>query len=390
MKNIFKKTSRTLIIVSMLCAMLTAGCAKTESNTDNEEATKPVATQVVTENTTEAITEAVTSAEPKEAITIKTPSDDKNADLGITVDCTDSNYKYLNVTTLKDIEDEYQLTDEAVKEIFNINVYNFELSSNIVKLDEKVKVSIPYEEGTYVVHSKDGVAYDVNAEYIDGKYVFETDELGTFVMRTKAIGRTSPVKTTDFTLEEQTLVDEVTGIQVSGKIPAGAEIQTSIHIIDNTTFYDRWEPPYTVEMDYPEFTDISDYLIEYDYEKKVENIAKIINKKGWAEIEPYAGGNLAVWVGIVKDNEVLDFESDLTITLPFNYRRGLATGGITDEATVVQYDYDKKSFTALELVSAEATPKGMFQFKTKSTGRFFAGGESEINSLINFYNNNQE
>ena len=137
-------------------------------------------------------------------------------------------------------------------------------------------------------------------------------------------------------------------------------------------------------MDYPEITTVYN---DPDAEEKITNIAKVINKKGWAEIEPYAGGKLAVWVGIAKDNEVLDFESDLTVTLPFNYRRGLATGGITDEAIVVQYDYDNKEFQNREIVSAEATPKGMFQFTTEACGRFFIGGESQINSLMNFYNN---
>ncbi len=388
MKNIFKKTSRTLIIVSMLCAMLTAGCAKADSNADNNASSNVSSTENTELETyvipTEVSTDSISSVKLDEPVTIKIPSFDLNSELGITAECTNSNYKYLNVSTLKDIEIDYTITDECIKEIFNITIYDVN-GYETIDLNEKIKVSIPYEEGMYVIHSADGVGYDVNAEYIDGKYVFETDKLGSFAMRTESVGRTSSAKTTSFTLEEQTLVDDVTGIQVTGKIPVGAEIKTSMYIIDGSTFYDRWEPPYTVEMDSPEFNNILYYYIEDEYSKKTDNIAKIINEKGWAQQEATAGGNLDISIEFVKDYEVLDFESDLTVTLPFNYRRGLTTGGITDEVTVVQYDYDNKSFATKELVSAEDTPKGMFQFKTKKVGQFYAGGNSEIKSLMHFY-----
>ena len=395
-KYILKKTTVILIIASMLCALLTAGCAKTESNTNNNADNKEATTQAVTENTTEsgtenateniteAITEAVTSAEPKEVITIKIPSYDKNADLGITVDCTDSNYKYLNVTTLKDIEYDYQLTDEAVKEIFNISVYNFSLSSNIVKLDEKVKVSIPYQEGMYVIYSADGVGYDLNAEYIDGKYVFETDRVGAFIMRTKPVGRTSPTKTTEFTYKEQTLVDEVTGIKVSGNIPVGAEIDTTMYIINCASFSDNWDCN-IMENDYPEYTNVMEYYTEYEYEKKVENIGKILKDKNWSSYEGSPGAKIFIEITIIKDYEIIDFNSDMTVTLPFDYHAGLVRGGIKDGPKAVQYDYSNKKFINLDIVSADVTPKGEFQFKINDVGCFFLGGASNVEQIVERY-----
>jgi hypothetical protein len=388
MKNkILNKKAGRIIIAGMLCAMLTAGCANSDSNTGNNAENKEAPTQAVTEAVTEATTEATTKARLKEPATIKIPSFEKNAGLGITAECTNGDYRYLNVSTLKDREIAYELTDECIKDTFYISIGCIDYS-DVVEPDEKIKVSIPYEEGVYIVHVEDGVGYDVKAEYIDGKYVFETDSLGSFVIRTKPVGRTSPTKTAFFTLEEQTLVDEITGIQVTGKLPAGAKIETSMYIIDDEVIMnDRWNPPYPIEGDYPEYSNVVEHYIVDEYEKKVENIAKIINKRDWAQLEPYFGGKLAIDIYFIKDYEILDFESDLTVTLPFNYRRGLATGGIKDEAIAVQYDYDKREFINLEVLSAEATAKGMFQFKTKSTGCFFVGGKVDINHLVTYYKN---
>ncbi|MBQ1992330.1 MAG: hypothetical protein II233_06095 [Clostridia bacterium] len=389
-KYIFKKIAGIMIIASMLCALLTAGCAKTESNTNNNADNKEATTQAVTENTTEsatenateniteAITEAVTSAEPKEVITIKIPSYDKNADLGITVDCTDSNYKYLNVTTLKDIEYDYQLTDEAVKEIFNISVYNFSLSSNIVKLDEKVKVSIPYQEGMYVIYSADGVGYDLNAEYIDGKYVFETDTLGQFIFSTESTGRTEPIKTENVELAEQTITDERTGVQVSGMLPVDAKMNVTLEVIDSkllsiqeNSFYDAEAGiEHTFLSEFPSLDNPADYC----YAKtEVENIAELITDPSWTVYEGMTGGRLQASVVFTNNFEILEFESDLTVTLPFDYREGLRTGNVSDDAIVEQYNYNTNKFASLEVISAEETAQGTFQFKTKTPGRFFFG-----------------
>ncbi len=387
MKNIFKKTAGIMIAISMLCALVVTGCNNNNTNSTDNNSTTETATQAVTE----ATTESSTSTPSKDIVTIKEFKEKNDGYFGVTVEGTDSNYNYLQITSLADLETEYDITNKCIKDILDIVMVSRVFTENdtiknvtSTALNETVKVSIPYEEGVYVVHTVDGVSYDVDTEYIDGKYVFKTDKLGSFMLRTEPVGRTTPTKTTNLELTQQTMVDEVTGVQVTGMLPVGAQLVTTTNFIDDTTFYDRFDFPYAVKNDFPEFNDAEGFYI--DAERKVDNIAKIINQKSWAEREVTAGGKIVTEIYFIKDSEILDFESDLTVTMPFNYRRGLITGGITDEAVVVQYDYDNEKFVDIEVVSEEDTAKGMFEFKAKSSGIFFLGGESQIDGLISFYN----
>lgn len=189
---------------------------------------------------------------------------------------------------------------------------------------------------------------------------------------------------------EQTLVDKVTGVEVTGMLPVGAEVLTDAEIISAVDLYDVFDSPYSLEGDFKKLSgSIGDYE-EYQADRKVENIGKIMNLENWAQWEGYGGGMLEVRVCFVKDSQIIDVESDFTVTMPFNYRRGLVTGGITDEAVAVHYDYDNNEFSDVELVTADETPKGMFQFKAKDTGLFFLGGESNIAELKDFYENHYE
>ncbi len=400
MKNTFKKTAGIVLATSIMCAILATGCSNT---TDTE---KNTATEATTESTKENTNKNKKEAEKENATEmleyielLDEPAVIKESSLlaatntGITVEGRNSKYAYIDVFKPGSSEFEYEIKDDSIKEIFLVSmnylpdgtIEYLRPASASVYLAETVKVSIPYEEGMCVVHSVDGVAYDINAEYIDGKYVFETNTLGTFIMRTEPVGRATPEKTKNLELKQQTIVDEITGIEVSGMLPVGAEIESTVDFIDMVMMSDRWDPPYTVDSDYPEFSNVEDYYIEYEYEKKIDNIAKIINRKNWAEEEPTLGGKLNVSIAFVKDYEILDFESDLTVTLPFNYRRGMVTGGLTGEPVIVQYDYDTKEFVDITAVSAENTPKGMFQFKTKTPGRFFISTKDGIDSIKGFY-----
>lgn len=190
------------------------------------------------------------------------------------------------------------------------------------------------------------------------------------------------------TIQEQTLTDEVTGVQVTGKLPVGVELVTSTYIMSTVDFYDeRLEPPYTVEGDYPKRTGSIEQYYDLCKERKTENIAKIMNNKDWAQWEGYAGGMINIQLYLVKDSKILESvpESELIVTMPYNYRRGLVTGGITGEARAINYDYDDKKFVKLELIPAESTAEGTFQFKTNSLGRFFIGGDTQITDIMNFY-----
>ena len=395
-----KKILGTMLVASMLCMLVATGCA--DDNTTKEN----TATEGVTEATTEAVTETATEAEPKETVIVKAYYDPKLeeqgitvygiTDLGITVEGTNSNYDYLRTTSITTSEDGGTITDERIKDVINIEMeYNdYELAHKDeefpeIYLKEKVKVSIPYEEGMYILESRaNGVVYDINAEYIDGNYVFETDELGEFFISTESTGRTEPTKTENVELAQQTITDERTGVQVSGMLPVDAKMMVTLQCIDETIESDRYDFPYLFENDYSNVKDVLDFYVTYNDEVEDIPIAELIDHEGWAEHEVTAGGKIWCKVEFEKDFEVLDFESDLTVTLPFDYHNALAISevfGNPGKATAVAYDYDKQEFITLDVVPLEDTPEGKFQVKTKTPGRFFIGGEVRIDQFIDYY-----
>ena len=404
MNNRFlNKTAGIIIVASMLCTAFTAGCTQTDSNADKETATQAVtetATEKATEKATEATTETIANTESKDGVrTIKanafTSSVDFGFDYGITVEGTDVDYKFLKTINIKDLEKEYEITDSAIKDIFDIvmqyKTYKDNLSIEdvfITELKETVKVSIPYDtEGMYVVASKNGVAYDVNAEYIDGKYVFETDKLGSFIFRTEPIGRTEPVKTENVELAQQTITDERTGIKVSGMLPVDAEMDISMSLVYESDFFYKMDADnYSFEGDYPQATEVADCYVNYSDEKNIDDIIERISDKGWSKFEELVGDKIQLYISFVKDFEILDFESDLTVTLPFDYREKLITGELTGDTMAVKYDYDKKEFVTLEVLPEDE--KDTFQFKTETPGNFFFGDTSGVNRVTAFYSNN--
>ncbi|MBQ1991245.1 MAG: hypothetical protein II233_00520 [Clostridia bacterium] len=217
---------------------------------------------------------------------------------------------------------------------------------------------------------------------------FATEETATEEATAEQTTATEAQTAEEDTIQEQTLTDEVTGVQVTGKLPVGVELVTSTYIMSTVDFYDeRLEPPYTVEGDYPKRTGSIEQYYDLCKERKTENIAKIMNNKDWAQWEGYAGGMINIQLYLVKDSKILESvpESELIVTMPYNYRRGLVTGGITGEARAINYDYDDKKFVKLELIPAESTAEGTFQFKTNSLGRFFIGGDTQITDIMNFY-----
>ena len=217
---------------------------------------------------------------------------------------------------------------------------------------------------------------------------FATEETATEEATAEQTTATEAQTAEEDTIQEQTLTDEVTGVQVTGKLPVGVELVTSTYIMSTVDFYDeRLEPPYTVEGDYPKRTGSIEQYYDLCKERKTENIAKIMNNKDWAQWEGYAGGMINIQLYLVKDSKILESvpESELIVTMPYNYRGGLVTGGITGEARAINYDYDDKKFVKLELIPAESTAEGTFQFKTNSLGRFFIGGDTQITDIMNFY-----
>ncbi len=405
MKNLFNKTALVMLVAGLLCTMVATGCTNSNGNNTATENT----TKSTSDNTIKNETEASSTGE---VFTIKAGPYTDVDDLGITAETTNSNHYYLDThfvdTTPSEVEYTTEgvpvtfndLTDERIKDIYHIYMgYRvnepkengvFEYSET--ELDEKIKLSIPYEEGVYLLHCKNGVAYDVNAEYIDGKYVLETDQLGSFMFSTEPAGRTEPVKTENIELAQQTLVDEASGVKVSGMLPVDAEMDVLLYFCGSSLLHDFYLfQTGTVEDDYPKAEDVSEFCyVDYN-EKEIKNefgtIAETISEKGWTN-RIGEDGKLEAKITFIKDFEILEFESDLTITLPFDYRQGLINGSRIGKASAMQYDYNNKEFVTLDLVAENDTPEGTYQFKAKAPGQFFIGDDIALNSMVKAYTTN--
>ena len=398
MKNTFKKTLGIMLATSIICAIMATGCTATE-NGDNKS----------NSNATEKATQAVSAEQYKtEPFTIKAGPYNDVEDLGITVETTNSNHYYLDTTSVNGeknaIPYEPQISKECIKDIYRVLMgYHvnepdengvFEYSET--ELNETVKVSIPYQEGMYVLYCENGVAYDVKTEYADGCYVFETNKLGTFMLSTESTGRTEPTKTENVELAQQTIVDETTGVQVSGMLPVDAEMDVLLCFTGDFRIHDSHIfRRGTVEEDYPKADDISEFYYTFNNYRNVldeaDEISTVISEDNWTR---YVGtgidSTLEARITFIKDFEILDFESDLTVTLPFDYRAGLVKGNCASPAVAKQYDYDNKEFVALEVLPEESTAEGTFQFKIKTPGQFFIGDETPLNSTVNTYVENMK
>ena len=367
MKNkIPNKKAGTIIIAGMLCAMLTAGCTQADSNT---------ATTTTIADTTFELVES--SEFDGSGVSIEGKSDYGEAYATSLAELVNNESSWYYGS---------KITYEEIKDVITISAEN--VGDDDV-LDEKVTVKLPYEKGMHILSIQNGVAYDIPAEYIDGKYVFKTNKLGEFVISTVPTGKKKPAKTKRVKLAQQTITDERTGVKVSGMLPVDAKMEVSLYCMDDTDASHVIEWATCYEDVYPKTPELLEYAIAKDTETDIE---EMINYEGWGEAEFVSNGaKIGGSINFIKDFEVLDFESDITVTLPFDYHHALDISVLDADylgkATAIQYDYDKRKFVELDIVPEKETEKDTFQFTAKFPGYFFLGGEERIDDFKLLYTN---
>lgn len=399
------KTIGIMLVAGMLCAIMATGCTASD-NSNNQSSQNP--TEATAEAKTEATTKATTKSEADsttatdeefktDPFIIKAGHYDDINDVGITVETTNSNHWYLDTTSAEEAVWGTKIKDDRIKAVYSIHMgYRvnepdengvFEYSET--ELNEKVKVNIPSEEGLYLIRCEGGIAYDVATEYIDGSYVFETDRLGKFMLSTVSTGRTEPVKTEKVELVQQTITDEATGIQVSGMLPVDAEMDVLLCFYNEYRLH-SYDPMLdcNFEENYPKPDDISEFFYETEDERLVDTEAgrfsATMSKPDWIDYLETEQSELELKLTFIKNFEILEFESDLTITLPFDYRNGLANINRKGSVSAMQYDYNKKEFITLEVLPLNAAESN-FQFKAKAPGQFFMGKSTDIKAIKRFY-----
>ena len=371
--------------------------------------------------------EAVYSTENQNAFGIGigdevyTIDDSQSSNYGITADVTHKNLLSLETSKVSEGKSFDGFKTDTVVEIYDIKV-NYSTTNNnnneVTRTTDDSEicgdmlVSIPCDiPDLFVISVNDGeIGGDVYAKYVDGRYIFHVNFLGSFMLCSEPPHCAEVPK--DYKMIEQTMVDQNTGITVSGMIPEGAIMHTTIenvHIAGLRGWQEENEKP---------------NLLKYDF--LLPGVKEVLTKRtsdgkfkdgyNWYEDFFFAEGAVVVDVVFVKEYEVVEFDSDLTVTLPFDYYKVLESKNfnyVDDEEVGDDFDseYSEEYLDDLkEKVSrcniAEAfqlnpttsnlkqievlTQKGgteEFKFKTnsKGSGTFFIGNSILIEDMVAVY-----
>lgn len=394
MKNIFKKIVGALLATSMIFTMSTAVCATEEGlySTENRKAygLEPSYEEIYTIN------------------------DSQSSNYGITADVIHKNLLSLETSKVSEQKNFDGFKDDSIVEIYDIKV-NYSTTENgneVIKttddyrICDRMLISIPCDiPDLYVIYVNEGdKGSNISSKYVDGRYLFEVNFLGSFMLCSRFAHYEEVPK--EYNMIEQTMVDPNTGITVSGVIPEGAMMYTTlenVHIDELGTLNERENELNLLKYDFPlpsikeVFTKkTSDGKTKYDY--------------SWYEEDFFADGSMAVDIVFVKDYQVVEFDSDLTVTIPFDYYKVLESKNF-EPVEDFKSDYSEEYWAELERKASEShiakafqlnsttsnlrelvvlTKEGgkdEFKFKTNKvgSGTFFIGNEILIENLVEVY-----
>ena len=351
---------------------------------------------------------------------VYTIDDSKSSNYGITADVTDKNVVSLVTSKASEQMNFAGFKNDAVVEIYDIHVnyLTLENGEKVTKTSDdpdvcnNIIVSIPCDiPDLYVLDVSDNSMNGfLSFQYKNGKYYFSPAGPGSFMLCRE------PAYTTEVPQElnmiEQTIVDPNTGITVSGKIPEGAMMYTTFENVHFDDLLNDFDSPHMLKYNYqlPSLKEVfiqklTDGEIKYDY--------------SWFEEDFLADGPMAVDLVFVKNYEILEFESDLTVTLPLDYykvlesRKYLYEYDFSDGDYTTDFDYtytpedianmERREETFLVAKTFQLNPvtsnlketevltkeggTDSFAFRTggKSTGTYFVSNEALTEALLSIY-----
>ncbi len=221
-------------------------------------------------------------------------------------------------------------------------------------------------------------AFSVSATEVE-----ETD----FVNESDVTASTQPVEEAEgYSLTQQTITDEDTGVVISGLLPENANLDVRIRMWDSELINDIEEPNKFSDKRFsaPTFDDLQNN----NYNSK-ENFydEDWINPNYLADAGAYVPQVDIVFYDAAK---VIDFESELTVTLPIDYR-AFAQVKESDSNVMVFKSYpEENTIKGLKVLSKEESPEGSLVFETDSTGTFFVGNEEYMNQFLYFFDSSLE
>lgn len=345
---------------------------------------------------------------------VYTIDDSQSSNYGITADVTRKNLLSLETSKLSEKPNFVGFKDDAIVEVYDIKVKysTTENGSEVIKttddysICDSMIVSIPCDNpNLYVLDVSEGTTSSYTSfEYLNGKYYFQTSSPGSFMLCSNPAPE--PEAGQKFNMIQQTLVDSNTGIIVSGMIPEGAMMYTQFENIPDT---------YPSGIGKSEY---GDYLLKDDY--PLPSLREVFTKKttdgktkydySWYEEDFTASGSMVVDIVFIKEYEIIEFDSDLTVTLPLDYYKVLESenfefvedfeSDFSDEyvaelkekisrsniAEVFQLDSRTSNLEEVEVLT-KTGGADEFEFKTsaKGTGTFFVGNELLIGKLVENY-----
>ena len=384
--NLLKKITAVATTATMLLSTLPFTAFAVEDNTDIYEGT-----EITTEQNTEAhiinaysymykgITIETSNPRHIRAIALSAP---EFAPLAY-------NYGYEDYEYFLGFEEDY------IQEMFNIFIYEEspefltdlengkyngyteqELEQvahrfiETIKTDKKVKVSIPFDKkDIHIININNIYApYEVETEYIDGKYVFEADELGYFVLSSQPLPEYKEPE-----LTQQTITDEYTGITVSGLLPTNANPEFDVRFFSSLYYSDINDSDHEAES-----LNDSRYAIP-----KADKLLTIVNSEEhplpeneeWNQFTDEHSVQVQI---LFRDGlRLLDFSSDLTVTLPHGFNHLLEK-----DKNLLAY---KANFSQNIVNPVQILPiKGdnTLSFKANSTGAYFLGINENLQYVL--------
>lgn len=327
--NFLKKTKSIILVTALLLSSLAVCSCNNKNNSSNEPAGNITATEQATEQTTENSTEKATEKATEEATEKATENSTKEA----------NNKETIQNNTIKDN-----------------NAGNSEVNNTTQSDTTQSNTTQSNTTQTDISNNNEQTATEPPAR-----------------------GESNGIS-----LLEQTIVDEKTGIEVSGMLPEDSEMYLFFSSNEFMIMSDNFELTIEHEIYNPTADKLKNRAQDY---KQSYNYIDFYNSTYWSlsteELEP--DGVPCIEVYFVKDSQVLDFKSEFTITAPIDFRTFANSRKSDNNMFALYFNNDDCSFLSTEVLSAENTPANSFSFKAYTPGKYCFGNEEFLNRYLGFY-----
>lgn len=316
-------------------------------------------------------------------------NDSKSSDCGIIAKVRNKNLRYIESSKASESEGFVGFKDDSIYEIYDLKmVYatgETEQGKEVLATTTEseicgdMEIEIPCEDAELnVIMLTNDVVYEIGAEYnsITGRMVFGTDMIGKVILTSDHVPYFENFKEEDgLKFSNQTIVDEKTKMQVSGKLPEDATMCATLQNVNLFDLKKEYTPSKRIVDDF-RLTDINDVYVIDEYTQTTPY------NMDWMKSNPTASGMLFVKVAFEKIFDFIEVDTPITVTIPFDYREFLEYSQTGTDIEVYQLNYRTGSIMPVEVLSSK---DNTLQFKADSAGSFFVGNKAMIEEFVKIY-----